>query len=147
MNALAYIERNFDTDDDSIIVTHDGVRPFINQRIIDDNIKYASLYGACDTAIPATDTIVYSEDNSFITNIPQRSKLYQGQTPQSFNIRKLERLSASLTEEETASLTDACKIFAIKGERVYIVQGEPSNIKITYPSDLKFAQAIAAQDK
>ena len=58
VNAIDYISENFDIDDDSIIVTHDSVRPFVTHRIIEDNIKAAKEFGACDTVIPATDTIV-----------------------------------------------------------------------------------------
>ncbi|MEE1231534.1 MAG: thiamine pyrophosphate-binding protein, partial [Phascolarctobacterium sp.] len=68
-------------DDDTIVVTHDSVRPFVTQRIIEENIKYAKEFGACDTAVAATDTIVCSEDNSTISDIPERRKMYQGQTP------------------------------------------------------------------
>ena len=48
----------------------------------------------------------------------------------------------SLTEDETNILTDACKIFTLKGEDVYLVEGEVTNIKITYPYDLKLANTI-----
>lgn len=61
MNSIAYIEENYGLDDDTLIVTHDSVRPFLTYRIIEENIKYGLQYGACDTVIPATDTIVHSE--------------------------------------------------------------------------------------
>ena len=110
MNSLRYIEKEYGLDDDTIVVTHDSVRPFVTQRIIEENIKYAKEYGACDTAVAATDTIVYSKDNVLISDIPDRSKMYQGQTPQTFNALKLKNLYESLTEEEKATLTDAAKI-------------------------------------
>ena len=100
MNSLRYIEKEYGLDDDTIVVTHDSVRPFVTQRIIEENIKYAKEYGACDTAVAATDTIVYSQDNVLISDIPDRSKMYQGQTPQTFNALKLKNLYESLTEEE-----------------------------------------------
>ena len=58
MNAISYIEENYEVDDDTIILTHDSVRPFVTHRIIEENIRYALEYGACDTAVAATDTIV-----------------------------------------------------------------------------------------
>ncbi|MBR0271986.1 MAG: 2-C-methyl-D-erythritol 4-phosphate cytidylyltransferase [Methanobrevibacter sp.] len=142
VNAIDYISENFDIDDDSIIVTHDSVRPFVTHRIIEDNIKAAKEFGACDTVIPATDTIVESVDSKVITNIPIRDNFYQGQTPQSFKINKLSELINSLNERETNILTDACKIFVLKNEDVYLVDGEITNIKITYPYDLKLANTI-----
>lgn len=141
-NAIKFIEENYETDEDTVIVTHDAVRPFLTHRMIDENVDAALKYGACDTVIPATDTIVESENGSIISCIPDRKKMYQGQTPQSFRLKELERVLASLTEEEKAILTDACKIFSIKNKDVYMVNGEVFNIKITYPYDLKVAQTL-----
>ena len=142
MNSISYIEENFGIDDESIILTHDSVRPFVTHRIIEDNISAARKYGACDTVIPATDTIVESVNGRTVESIPVRDYYYQGQTPQSFNIKKLFNLINSLTEEESNILTDACKIFTLKDEDVYLVDGEVTNIKITYPYDLKLANTI-----
>lgn len=142
INAIEYINDNFDIDDDSIIVTHDSVRPFVTHRIIEDNIKAAKEFGACDTVVPATDTIVESVDSKLIKNIPIRDNYYQGQTPQSFKINKLSELVNSLSESESNILTDACKIFVLKNEDVCLVDGEITNIKITYPYDLKLANTI-----
>ena len=142
LNSIKYIKENFGIDEDSIILTHDSVRPFVTHRIIEDNIEAANKYGACDTVIPATDTIVESVNGKTIESIPVRDYYYQGQTPQTFNINKLYNLINSLTEDEANSLTDACKIFTLKDEPVYLVDGEVTNIKITYPYDLKLANTI-----
>lgn len=142
MNAIRYIEDNYGLDDDTIIVTHDAVRPFVTYRMIEENIEKTIRYGACDTVIPATDTIVESNDGIIISNVPERNKLYQGQTPQSFKAKKLKELFLLLTDEEKAVLTDAAKIYAINGEPVYLVNGDVSNIKITYSYDLKIAENL-----
>ncbi len=141
-NAIEFIEKNCEVNDDTIIVTHDAVRPFLTHRIISENIDAAVEYGACDTVIPATDTIVESADSSFISNIPDRKMMYQGQTPQSFRLKELRAVLDSLTEEEKDILTDACKIFTIKKKPVYMVDGEVFNIKITYPYDMKVANTL-----
>lgn len=142
MASIKFIEDNYSLNDDTIIVTHDSVRPFVTHRIIEENISYAKLNDACDTVIPATDTIVESVDGNIITSIPNRSNMYQGQTPQSFKAKKLRELYLSLTEQEKDILTDACKIMVLKGEKVHLVSGEVYNIKITYPYDLTMARAI-----
>ena len=142
INSIDYVKENFDIDDDSIIVTHDSVRPFVTHRIIEDNIKSAKEFGACDTVVPATDTIVESVDGKLVKDIPIRDYFYQGQTPQSFRINKLYELINNLSDSETNILTDACKIFVLKGEDVHLVEGEITNIKITYPYDLKLANTI-----
>lgn len=142
MNAVKFIEENYEIDGESVIVTHDSVRPFLTHRIIEENIEFAGKYGACDTVVPATDTIVESADGELISSIPNRECMFQGQTPQSFKILKLKELYNSLTDEEKEVLTDAAKIFVIKGENVYLVEGEVNNIKITYPYDLKVANGM-----
>lgn len=146
MNAIQYIEEKYDIDEEAVIVTHDSVRPFVTHRIIEENIIYAQKYGACDTAVPATDTIVQSKDNQIISEVPDRSMMYQGQTPQSFRIKKLKSLYESLSEEEKTILTDAAKIFVMKGEAVHLVEGEVSNIKITYPYDLRVAETLMKEN-
>ena len=145
MNAVDYIDRNHTLDEDTIIVTHDSVRPFVTHRIIEDNIRAAQQYGACDTVIPATDTIVEGEDNK-ITDIPDRRRMYQGQTPQAFKAKLLKELYESLTAEEKDILTDACKIFTMKGHPVHLIQGEVHNIKITYPYDLRVAKVLLDEE-
>lgn len=141
MNAIAYIDREYTLDDDTVIVTHDSVRPFVTHRIIEENIKAAERYGACDTVVPATDTIVEG-DGQQISSIPDRSRMYQGQTPQSFKAKLLRDTYMSLSEDEKAILTDAAKILVIKGMDVKLVRGETYNIKITYPYDLRIARSL-----
>jgi len=141
-NALRYVEETFGAEEDHILVTHDAVRPFVTHRIISDNIAAAREYGACDTVVPATDTIVSSGDGKFIDGIPPRGAMYQGQTPQSFRCNRLRELMDTLLPEEEALLTDACKIYALRGEPVALVRGEAHNIKITYPFDMTVAGAL-----
>ena len=142
MNSIDYIEKNHTLDDETIIVTHDSVRPFLTHRIIRENIDAARKFGACDTVIPATDTIVESKDGEIISNIPERTFMYQGQTPQSFKAKNLREIYNSLTNAERDILTDAAKILVMKGQHVHLVNGETFNIKITYPYDLKIARSL-----
>ena len=142
MCALAYIEEHYKVDADTILVTHDAVRPFVTERIIRENMEAAGLYGACGTAIPATDTIVQSRDGKYMHSIPDRSCMYQQQTPQSFRVTLLKETYALLNEEERKSLTDACKILVLKGVPVYMVMGDSCNIKITYPEDLLLSEVL-----
>lgn len=142
MNAIAYIDAQGNLDENTIIVTHDSVRPFVTHRIIEENISACEKFGACDTVIPATDTIVEALDGEAISSIPDRSVMYQGQTPQSFKALKLRELYNALSDEEKNILTDAAKILVLKGERVALVQGETFNIKITYPYDLRIAKSL-----
>ena len=142
INILSAIEAEYGIGENDVIVTHDAVRPFVTQRILDENIDAALACGACDTVVKAADTIVRSEDGEVITEIPPRDPLYQGQTPQSFNIKLLQSCFATMTEEERGILTDACKICVLKGHPVKLVQGEVLNFKITTVGDYQLARAM-----
>ena len=142
LNIVEVIERDHGESDEHIIVSHDSVRPFVTLRMIEENIRYAKKYGAVDTVTAAVDTIVVSEDGNVISDIPDRRKMYQGQTPQSFKINLLKELYHSLTPEEKDVLTDACKICVVRNRPVYLVEGSYTNIKVTTPGDYKIAQAM-----
>lgn len=141
-NIVDKIKSEYEISDNDIILTHDGVRPFVSRDIILENIKSTIKYNACTTAITAIDTLLYSEDNLTITSTPPRNKMYHAQTPQSFNLRNLLEVYCSLNDGEKALLTDTCSIYTAKGLPVKIVNGDVSNIKITTPFDLKIANSL-----
>ena len=142
LNIISEIRNNFKGNSEDIIVTHDSVRPFVTKRIIDDNIDAAIKYGACDTVVSSADTIVGSCDDNMISDIPNRSFMYLGQTPQSFKLDLILDLYKKLTVDEKDILTDACKVCVMKSTPVKLVQGEYSNFKITTINDYIVAQAM-----
>ncbi|MBR5826618.1 MAG: 2-C-methyl-D-erythritol 4-phosphate cytidylyltransferase [Clostridia bacterium] len=142
MNSVSYIENTDGLDENTVIVTHDAARPFVTTEIIDRHIESSEIYDAIGTVIPATDTIIESYDGLTINGTPDRSKLYQCQTPQTFNAKKLKELYFTLTDEKKNILTDTCSVFSVSGESVHLVMGDVQNIKITYPYDLKVAEII-----
>lgn len=118
------------------------MRPFLTRRIIKENIDFVLENKAVDTVIPATDTIITSKNGEDIESIPLRNEMYQGQTPQSFNINSLRTNYNNLSDDNKKILTDACKIMVVSNQRVKLVDGELYNIKITTPYDLKVANSI-----
>jgi 2-C-methyl-D-erythritol 4-phosphate cytidylyltransferase len=143
VNILNAIEERHGVSDEHIVVTHDSVRPFVKLSTIEANIDAALAYGACDTVIPATDTIVRSDETgALIARIPNRRRMYQGQTPQSFGVTRFKRSLASLDAEATALLTDACRVLVEAGHEVRLVPGDVTNIKLTTIMDYKVAQAM-----
>ncbi len=142
-NIIDLIVNEYNINDSDIILTHDGVRPFVTQKVINNNIDAALKYGACGTYIPAVDTIIRSQDGNIVSEVPPRPEMFQAQTPQSFNILKLKNTYKSLTEVEKEKLTDTCSVFTIKGLPIHIVEGDVLNMKITTAHDLKIADLIA----
>ncbi len=143
MNVIQQIEKDFGNEETHYIITQDGVRPFVTQRLIEEHVSAVVQYDAVDTAIPAVDTIIFSRDGMFIDDIPERKYLYQSQTPQSFRMDLLKQLYLGLTPGEKSILTDACKICTVRQVPVHIVAGEVSNMKITTAADYKIAQMMA----
>lgn len=142
IKGINFIEERYRLDDETLLITHDGARPFVDEETLAANINALKLHDVCDTVIPATDTIIKSEKGDYLDEIPDRKYLYQSQTPQSFKAKKFREYYFSLDEDERLELTDAIKVFAIKKEQVYLVKGTSTNIKITYPSDIILAEAI-----
>lgn len=144
MHGIEFIEERFGLDENTIVLTHDAARPFVSERMILDNIAAMSEADACDTCIPAVDTVIEGE-GGFAAAMPVRDRMFYCQTPQTFRAAKLKRLYHSLDEAQKKELSDAGKIFHLCGEKVKIVEGDRNNIKITYPIDLELAKLMMKQ--
>ena len=127
----------YDNDEDNLIF-HDAVRPLVNNRIIDDCIKALEYYDAIDVAIPATDTIIQVDDDNCIIDIPVRSTLRSGQTPQCFKRGVIKRAYDLALANPAFKTTDDCGVVRryLPDTKVYVVPGEVFNMKVTYMEDL-----------
>lgn len=132
--------------DEDIILTHDAIRPFINEKIIKNNIDAAKKYGACATFIPAIDTIASSVDGKAVNKIPPRDTMYNVQTPQTFNLQKLKTILAQ-SRDVMEQYTDLCGLAMNCGTKIRIVEGNRKNIKITTSTDVIMAEAILNAEK
>lgn len=142
-NVLVFLRGKNITD--GVILTHDAVRPFVTDRIIDENIYYAEKYGACTTGVNAVDTVYVADDNRFIESVPQRSRVFCAQTPQSFDLKLITDIFTALPNEVLSEFTDASSACLYAGKPVFTVSGEDFNIKITYPDDIKRAEMILSE--
>lgn len=141
-NGCCFLTKNFNIADDDVILTHDAVRPFINSRIIKENISAVGEYGAANTVMPVYDSIIRTATGDFLSEHLPRKELYRVQTPQSFRLNELNNVINSLSEEELETYTDVASIFADRGFRVKLVEGLDNNIKITTPFDMAVAETI-----
>ena len=130
--------------DKDIILTHDGVRPFVSERIIKESIENALAGHFCTVAINSTDTVCLSDGDGMIALVPDRNKVYNIQTPQTFNLKKLGQMLEKSSDK--SRFTDMCGLALSVGEKVKLIEGSPENIKITVPADLKIAEAILKGD-
>ena len=143
-NIICHIEAEGSVTDEDILLTHDAVRPFINNRIIDENITRCRKFGACGTFVPAVDTMAISENGEFLDSVPPRNTLYNTQTPQTVKFSILKQL-LSENKHRFEEFTDLCGMLREFGIPVTMVRGEYTNIKITNPTDIKISQGILGE--
>lgn len=123
-------------DADVNLVFHDAVRPLVSQRIIDDVCEALKTYKAIDVVLPAVDTIIEAADDHIAT-IPDRSLLRRGQTPQAFRRTVIAEAYRRALEDPNFRVTDDCGVVVkyMPEVPVHLVQGEESNMKLTYKED------------
>jgi D-ribitol-5-phosphate cytidylyltransferase len=145
LNALNALEEVLKPED--IVVIHDSARPLITNRIISDNIKGAMAFGAVDTVIPATDTIVKSINGDIISDVPVRKELFMGQTPQSFKFSIIKEAHETALKNNIDNATDDCQLILNTGKPVHLIAGDKLNFKITTQDDLLLLKAIVKLGK
>ena len=125
-------------DDDDNLLFHDSVRPLVTDRIISDCIEALEKYNAIDVAIPTTDTIIAIDENECINNIPNRSVLRNGQTPQCFKLKLIKEAYRLALLDPNFYTTDDCGVVKryMPKEKIYVVRGEQFNMKLTYVEDI-----------
>jgi len=124
-----------------IVLIHDGARPFVDNTIIENGIKHASVHGACTCGVSPKDTIKIKDEEGFSVETPDRNKLFAVQTPQCFNYDLIFHCHKKL-QLEGAAVTDDTMVVERYGHRVYLYEGSYNNIKITTPEDLVVGEKI-----
>lgn len=129
------------SDDTDIIIVHDGVRPFITEKIIETSVESAFQWGAAVVAVPVKDTIKVADNDNFVSSTPDRSQLWAIQTPQVFR-REILIKAHLYAQEQNIDATDDSALVEKLGYKVKLVMGSYRNIKITTPEDLVIAEAF-----
>lgn len=133
-------------EDTDIVIVHDGVRPFVSQKILSETIKLAMFTDGVVTAVPVKDTIKEVGDDGIIKSTPDRSTLWYAQTPQAFKKRILEEAFIRAYSDNFNG-TDESSLVERLGYKVKIVEGTPENIKITTKEDLMYAELMFVMKK
>ncbi len=132
-NALKYLYKEEKHPD--YVLIHDGARPFVTEEIIQKVTFSAIEFGAAAPGFTPTDTIKQIDEEGFICQHLIRKDLISIQTPQAFEFESLYKAHSKAADEEF-EYTDDTEIWGKYCGRVKITDGNPSNIKITYPEDL-----------
>lgn len=133
--------KEFDNDEKSIVLIHDGVRPFINDDVISECIKTVKEKGSAITVVPATETIITAE-NGRILSITDRSKCCLARAPQCFYLNDIIEAHEKAVEDGNTNMIDSASLMRLYGHELYTVQGNIDNIKITTPADFYTFKAL-----
>lgn len=127
------------TSADDLLLIHDAVRPLVSEAIISRCVQALEEYEAIGVAMPSTDTIVRVDENDCIVETLPRVVLRNMQTPQGFRQRVLRQAFDLGLADPNFAPTDDCGVVRtyLPHIPIKIVEGEATNIKITYPKDLE----------
>ena len=133
-----------DITDTNICLIHDGARPMLDNEIIESCVESCRKYKASIAAVAVKDTIKVSDDKGFAIETPDRSKLYQVQTPQSFTVKLVyDSYTQMYKEGKTEGVTDDAMVVSAFGKvEPYLTKSSYKNIKITTPEDLSIAECF-----
>lgn len=138
--------KRFDALDTDLILIHDGARPLVTGEIIERCIEDAKEHGACVAAMPVKDTIKVASASGYAVETPDRSTLWQIQTPQAFRIGLIKESYKRMKEDPSfkagmLNITDdAMVVENFSSVRVKLTMGSYENMKITTPEDIEIAR-------
>ena len=133
------------TEDDTVILIHDGVRPFISRHILEHAVATACDYDGALAAVPVKDTVKVVVDG-IVSCTPPRETIWLAQTPQAFRYGII-RAAHEMADAEGFLGTDDASLVERMGNEVHIVLGDYRNIKITTPEDLVLAEVFLKEMK
>lgn len=130
--------------EDSIVLLHDGVRPFVSEEVIEKNIESVKKYGSAVTCTPFFETPVISKSGEQVEETPLRKYMFTAQAPQSFRLGELVKAhdETRKTNPEYKDIADSCNLYRNLGKPVHIVEGNRGNIKVTTPEDFYVLRAL-----
>ena len=135
--------------DTDYVFIHDGARPFVTAHTIERCLHYTEKYKAAVAAVKVKDTVKIADDDGFIVSTPDRSNVWQVQTPQSFEYLLIRNAYRRLLDDEERlksagiSVTDdtmVAKMYADVDAK--LVESTYENIKLTTPGDLDYADHL-----
>jgi len=135
-NGLAAID-----DKSDIVLVHDGVRPFVTEKMINEVVAAAKKDQAASIGVKAKDTIKETQDNGLVVKTVQRQNIWLTQTPQAFPFAVLKKAYEAARSDNYYGTDDASLVERI-GIKVKMIAGSYDNIKITTPEDLIIAEAL-----
>ena len=131
------------------VFIHDGARPFLTEKILEDTYAAAYAYGACVAAMPSKDTVKLADSEGYAVQTPNRNSVWLVQTPQVFEVqmiceayRMLMGQLPLLRQQGIEITDDAMVVETMLHRHVKLVQASYENIKVTTPEDMRIAEVL-----
>lgn len=136
-------EHKYNDEREPVIFIHDGARPMIDRPILERALQCAREYSACVVGMPVKDTIKIADEEGFAEQTPDRSLVWQVQTPQVFSFSLVYNAYRKLIEDGVTAVTDDAMVVELESSaRVKLVEGSYRNMKITTPEDIDIAMCL-----
>lgn len=129
-------------ENNTVVLIHDGVRPLINNDVINDNIESVIHNGSAITSVNVTETIMEVNDDKSIRYIPDRTHSRLARAPQSFFLDEILSVHNKALSEGKKDFIDSCTLMSYYGKKMYLIDGPIENIKVTTPQDFYIMRAI-----
>ena len=127
----------------ALVAVHDAARPFVSQQVITAALEAAARCGAAAPAVPVKDTIKIVDEEQYSISTPDRSVMWQMQTPQCFRLSEIREAYRQMLENGDTTMTDDAMVMEKYGSRrVKMIMGSYENIKLTTPGDFILGEAI-----
>ena len=125
------------------VLIHDGARPFITEEILERGMFGVQETGACVVGMPSKDTVKVADEADFVSETPDRKRVWTVQTPQIFSYDLIRGAYESIRKKDMTGVTDDAMVVEQEtGTKILLVEGSYQNIKITTPEDLAIAEAF-----
>ncbi|HFZ6493806.1 TPA: 2-C-methyl-D-erythritol 4-phosphate cytidylyltransferase [Streptococcus agalactiae] len=128
--------------DDAVVLIHDGVRPLINEEVINANIKSVKETGSAVTSVRAKETVVLVNDSSKISEVVDRTRSFIAKAPQSFYLSDILSVERDAISKGITDAIDSSTLMGMYNRELTIVEGPYENIKITTPDDFYMFKAL-----
>ncbi|CNK67423.1 2-C-methyl-D-erythritol 4-phosphate cytidylyltransferase [Streptococcus agalactiae] len=128
--------------DDAVVLIHDGVRPLINEEVINANIKSVKETGSAVTSVRAKETVVLVNDSSKISEVIDRTRSFIAKAPQSFYLSDILSVERDAISKGITDAIDSSTLMGMYNRELTIVEGPYENIKITTPDDFYMFKAL-----
>ena len=128
--------------EDSIAIIHDGVRPFVTEDLIKENIKTVKEHGSSISCVPATETLLIVNGDRKVEEIPKRDLALMAKAPQCFILKDIYEAHLKAQEEGEFNAIDSCTLMYRYHQDLAVVMTDYDNIKITTPKDIALGESI-----